>query len=80
MKALVYVLSQTMKRTVVNETGLEGPFDMTLQWTPEGYEAPADAPPPLVTALQEQMGLRLEARKGTTEVVVVDHVERPTEN
>jgi uncharacterized protein (TIGR03435 family) len=80
MKALLYVLSQALKHTVVNETGLEGPYDMSLEWTPEGYEAPADAPPPLTTALQEQMGLKLEARKGRTEVVVVDHVERPTEN
>jgi uncharacterized protein (TIGR03435 family) len=80
MKALLFVLSQAMKRTVVNETGLEGPFDMFLEWTPEASETAADAPPPLVTALEEQMGLKLVPRKGKTEVVVVAHVERPTEN
>jgi uncharacterized protein (TIGR03435 family) len=82
MEALVFVLSQALKHTVVNETGLEGPYDMSLDWAPDNFaaEPPADAPPPLATALQQRMGLKLEPRKGKTEVVVVDHVERPTEN
>ena len=79
---LVFVLSQAMRGTVVDETGLQGAYDMELRWTPDRGVAPAadDAPPPLMVALQEQMGLKLQARKGVTEVVVVDHVERPTEN
>ena len=82
MKMLVFVLSQALRHTVVDETGLKGPFDMTLTWTPDAgaAEASADAPPPLLVAVEEQMGLKLQARKGQTEVIVVDHVERPTEN
>jgi uncharacterized protein (TIGR03435 family) len=82
MQMLVYVLAQAVRHTVVDETGLNGPFDMMLRWTPDTgmAQAPPDAPPPLFVALQEQMGLKLQARKGTTEVIVVDHLERPTEN
>ena len=82
MEMLTFVLSQQVRRKVVDETGLKGPFDMTLRWTPENAaaQATADAPPPLETALQEQMGLKLQPRKGLTDVVVVDHIERPTEN
>jgi uncharacterized protein (TIGR03435 family) len=82
MQMLVFVLSQAMEHKVVNETGLTGLFDMELRWTPSAAAAQAadDAPPSLVTAVQEQMGLKLAERKGLTEVVVVDHVERPSEN
>jgi uncharacterized protein (TIGR03435 family) len=83
MQALVIVLAQKLGHKVVDETGLKGPFDLSLRWTPEGAVAsppPVDAPPSLLTALEEQMGLRLQTRKGPTEVVVVDHVERPSEN
>jgi uncharacterized protein (TIGR03435 family) len=82
MEALVFVLSQALSHTVTNETGLSGLFDMTLRWTPENVlaQAPPDAPPSLFTAVQEQMGLKLQARKGTTEVIVVDHLERPSAN
>jgi uncharacterized protein (TIGR03435 family) len=82
LQMLVFVLSQAVARTVTDETGLQGSYDMALRWTPESALAQAgpDAPPSLFTAVQEQMGLRLQARKGATEVIVVDHVERPTEN
>jgi uncharacterized protein (TIGR03435 family) len=73
---------------VVDQTGLNGAFSFTLKWTPErklmkpDAEAPApDAPPPILVALQEQLGLKLEKRKAPLEVVIVDHAERvPTEN
>lgn len=68
-------------RPVVNKTGLDGVFDFNLDWTPEGPEPKGDAPPSIFVALQEQLGLKLEAQKGPVEVLVVDHVERaPTEN
>jgi uncharacterized protein (TIGR03435 family) len=83
MQMLVFVLSQSLGATVVDKTGLKGPFDMTLRWTPDAGSAHApadDAPPSLFAAVQEQMGLKLQPRKGLTEVIVVDHLERPTEN
>jgi uncharacterized protein (TIGR03435 family) len=82
MKTLVFVLAQALRHTVVDETGLKGPFDMTLSWTPDAgiAQAPPDAPPPLLVAVEEQMGLKLQARKGQTGVIVVDHLEKPTEN
>ena len=83
MQALVFVLAQALGHKVVDETGLQALFDMSLRWTPEaaaGRPLPEDAPPSIFTALQEQMGLKLKARKGTTEVVVVDRLEKPSEN
>jgi uncharacterized protein (TIGR03435 family) len=74
---------------VVDQTGLDGWFSFTLNWTPERQliEKPdskplaADAPPPILIALQEQLGLKLEKRKVPLEVVIVDRAERvPTEN
>ncbi len=69
-------------RPVIDRTGLEGLYDLELKWTPEGHvgELPADAPPGLFTAIQEQMGLKLEAAKGPVKVLVIDHVERPSAN
>lgn len=82
MQMLIFVLSQSLGCTVVDVTGLKGLFDMTLRWTPDAgiAQASADAPPSLLQAVQEQMGLKLQARKGLTEIIVVDHLERPTEN
>jgi uncharacterized protein (TIGR03435 family) len=72
-------------RTVVNETGWAGQFDFELQFTPEflpvGVNEPAGpSAPSLFTAVREQLGLRLDARRGPVNVMVVDSVERPREN
>jgi uncharacterized protein (TIGR03435 family) len=67
-------------RPVVNETGLTGFYDVKLQWTPDAEPAETATGPTLVTAIQEQLGLKLEAKKGPVEIVVVDRAERPTEN
>jgi uncharacterized protein (TIGR03435 family) len=65
--------------SVVNGTGLTGKYDLTLTWTPD---APAGTPPapdavPLVHALRDQLGLRLQARDHMVDVVVVDSASRP---
>ena len=76
MQTLTYVLSQALGRTVIDETGLKGAFDMTLRWTPDpgiGLGS-TDAPPSLFTAVQEQMGLKLQAGKGMTEMIVIDNL------
>lgn len=87
MQGLTVNLSVFVGRTVVDRTGLTGTFDFDLTWTPDPMlRAPADGNRPatdgsglsLFTALQEQLGLRLESTKGPADVVVIDHVEKPT--
>jgi len=77
-----------LTRPVVDQTGLGGRFDFTLEFTPErkGPSPPQDVPPDdfqvttIQEALQEQLGLKLKAAKAPLETLVVDHVERPSEN
>ena len=68
-------------RPVVNKTGLSGNYDLELSWSPWVTEADtkAGAPPSIFTAIRE-LGLRLEPGKGAAEVLVIDHVEHPSEN
>jgi uncharacterized protein (TIGR03435 family) len=77
---------------VVDQTGFTGRFDFELRWTPDafqfgglGLKAPpptddAAAPPDLFTAIQEQLGLKLDSTKALAEVLVIDRVEKPSEN
>jgi len=68
-------------RPVVDRTGINGIYDFTLDWAPDTAPEANDFGPSLLTALQEQLGLRLEAQKGSVEVLVVDSMERkPTPN
>jgi uncharacterized protein (TIGR03435 family) len=81
-----------LDRPVINQTELAGRYDFTLKWTPDdsqfsgmGAKIPpptdsADAPPNLYTAIQEQIGLKLDATKGAAEVLVIDKVEKPSAN
>jgi len=67
-------------RVLVDRTGLSGAFDWDLQWTPDALTPDATISAtslPLVTALREQLGLRLEARREPAEVLVIDRVARP---
>jgi uncharacterized protein (TIGR03435 family) len=80
---LCKVLSDQLGRSVEDRTGLDGVFDFKLEWEPDGMHKDPNAPvrASLFTALQEQLGLKLEARKGPVEVLVIDRVEStPTEN
>jgi bla regulator protein BlaR1 len=84
------LLSQKLDRPVIDLTDRKGVYDLKLEWTPDlqtepGAEdrTPADSStkPSIFTAIQEQLGLRLEARKLPVDVLVVDHAEKvPTEN
>ncbi|MGA8111090.1 MAG: M56 family metallopeptidase [Acidobacteriaceae bacterium] len=80
-----------LDRPVVDRTGLEGRWDFTLQWMPDdtqfaGMKVPRQAAddantlPPLFTAIQEQLGLKLESQKADVPVLVIDHVEHPSPN
>lgn len=82
----------SFNRIVINDTHLEGQYDFDFRWTNEfgpqagpqgGGPPPAPAAgdaPTLVTALQEQLGLKLDARRATVDVLVIDSAEKPSEN
>jgi bla regulator protein blaR1 len=96
MPGLAGQLSNILGRKVVDKTGLTGAYDLSLEWAPdedqvanfqtigvpEGFGAPPTdwKGPTLFTALEEQLGLKLDSQKGPLEVLVVDHVERPSAN
>jgi uncharacterized protein (TIGR03435 family) len=89
LSMLVTALSRNLGRTIIDKTGLTGNYDFSLQWAPnEGSAAPgpdgaASAVDPgasIFTAVQEELGLKLESTKGPVDVIVIDHIERPTEN
>ncbi len=74
-------LSSLAGRPVVDETGLTGAFDLKMEWTPdEGAGPDAAAGPSIFTALQEQLGLKLESKKGPAQVLVIEKIEKPTAN
>jgi uncharacterized protein (TIGR03435 family) len=81
---LAAMLTSHTGRTVIDRTGLTGKYDITLKWTPDNAppvtDGSGDQPPNIFTALQEQLGLKLEPSKGPVDTLVIDHVELPTEN
>jgi uncharacterized protein (TIGR03435 family) len=90
------VLSRQIDHIVVDKTGLKGEYDFALKWTPDegqgqmfggpggppkdGAPQPDANGPTIFTALQEQLGLKLESQKGPVDTLVIDHVEKPSEN
>jgi uncharacterized protein (TIGR03435 family) len=66
-----------LDRPVLDRTGIAGEYDITLKWE---FEAGADNSSSVAIALQEQLGLKLEAQKGAVDVLVIDRVERPSAN
>jgi uncharacterized protein (TIGR03435 family) len=83
MEQLALQLARNVGRPVVNRTGLKGTFDWDLRWAPDDTldRDPAGTfGPSIFTALQEQLGLKLDATTAPIEVLVVDRVEQPTEN
>jgi uncharacterized protein (TIGR03435 family) len=80
-------LSQMLDRPVIDQTRVPGVFAFTLDWSPDtpmtnpGDDSPGSTGPTIFTAIQQQLGLRLEARRGPVEVLVIDRGERvPIEN
>jgi uncharacterized protein (TIGR03435 family) len=68
-------------RPVIDRTGLDGLFDFTLEWTPDTAQTDATATgPSIYTAIEEQLGLKLQPEKAPIEFLVVDHAEKPTGN
>jgi uncharacterized protein (TIGR03435 family) len=90
---LVQLLAQFSGRPVIDKTGLMGAYDFDLKWAPDpgGNAGPFGPPPPgapalavdpdapnLYTAVQEQLGLKLENMRGPVDVIVIDRIERPS--
>lgn len=69
-------------RIVIDATGLKGSYDFTLRWTPTSFDALSSdaAGVPLSTALREQLGLKLTARKASVRVLIIDHLKHPSPN
>ena len=93
---LINLLSRQLGREIVDRTGLKGTYDISLRWTsdtglgggplPSGTQGPDTGPPPdssgtsIFTAIQEQLGLKLESTKGPVDTIVIDHIEEPSAN
>ena len=95
MAEFAQVMQGALDRPVVDQTGLKDRYDFQFRWTPDesqyGGRIPppnsgdngatnADAPPPLFTAIQEQIGLKLDAEKAPAKVMVIESVQKPSEN
>jgi uncharacterized protein (TIGR03435 family) len=78
MDVFAGILARPVGRPVVNETGLDGTYEIALNYAPEGVSD--SLLPSIFTALQEQLGLRLESRTVSVESIVIDRVEHPTED
>jgi len=84
-------LSKKLGRVVIDKTGIPGRYDILLIWTPDdgaappstgstGISASTDSGPSIFTAIQEQLGLKLEPQKGPVQVLVIDRIEMPSAN
>lgn len=89
MSYFSWFLSQVLNKPVVDQTELTKFYDFKLDWTPElpagfvprdGAGPPPTNGPDIFTAVREQLGLKLDSHKGPVEVMVIDHVEKPSEN
>ncbi len=70
-------------RPVIDKTGLKGHFNWNLEWTPDpppGIPAPDLSGPSLFTALQEQLGLKLEPQKAIMPILIIERAEKPSAN
>lgn len=92
MGQLAGTLARSMDRPAIDATGLKGLYNFRLAWADDnrpnpnppssgasGASDPADAPS-IFTALQERLGLKLESRKAPVDVLVIDHIEKPSAN
>jgi uncharacterized protein (TIGR03435 family) len=87
---LALLLTLSAGRMVVDKTGLTGQYDFELKWTPDSWGPVAEefswllpesvSGPSIFTAVQEQLGLKLVPSKGPVDVLVIDHIEQPSEN
>ncbi|HEX4038612.1 MAG TPA: TIGR03435 family protein [Acidobacteriaceae bacterium] len=80
MSTLADCLSAALGRIVVDRTGLPAQYDVSLTWAPDDQQGPSDSGPSLFTAIQEQLGLRLESTRAPVPVLLIDHIGKPSPN
>ena len=81
LSALASTLGSPAGRVVVDKTGLKGNYDVTLRYVDRpAPDAPPGTPPEIFTAVQEQLGLKLETDRAPLKILVIDRIERPAEN
>jgi uncharacterized protein (TIGR03435 family) len=81
LPALLYILAQEVDRPILDQTGLsENYYDFDLEWTPDLSRDSLGNGPSLFTAIEEQLGLKLESQKAPQEVFVITRAEKPSEN
>lgn len=76
MPRLASLLSRFERKLIIDKTGLDGFFKMDFTWTPESATPESEAGPTLYTALQEQLGLKLESRRGPIDILVIDSADQ----
>ena len=75
---LAIMLSSALSQTVIDKTGLKGIYDFTLNWTPDSMLHTESSFPDIFGAIQEQLGLQLRRERAPVQVVVIDHIEKPS--
>jgi bla regulator protein BlaR1 len=80
MPWLADALRARVSAPVLDQTGLKGVYDFTLEWQDERDRDAKAGPSSIFTAVQEELGLKLESQKGSVQVLVIDHAEKPSEN
>jgi uncharacterized protein (TIGR03435 family) len=81
MADFAFCMQFFLDRPIVDQSGIAGKYDFTLKWSfDDSATGDANAAPGLFTAVQQQLGLKLEAVKAPADVIVIDHVERPSAN
>jgi uncharacterized protein (TIGR03435 family) len=93
MEEFAQSMQGILDRPVIDQTELKDRYDLKLSWTPDESQyggrlpppnadsgANGDPPPPLFTAIQEQLGLKLEATKAPVKVMVIENIDKPSAN
>jgi len=80
MELLALNLSGQVGRLIVDKTGLTGKYDVDLKWTMDDDPGAGNSGPSLFTALQEELGLKLDSIKAPVKIIVIEHIEKPSEN
>jgi uncharacterized protein (TIGR03435 family) len=80
LAGLASALGNQLDRTVIDRTNIAGVYDVVLSWSPQPTVTSEQPGPTVFTALQEQLGLKLESAKGPVEVIVIDSVQKPSDN
>jgi len=81
MSGVTHLLASALQRPVIDQTGIKGTFDVQMQWS-DDLTLPdnPNGPPSLTTALRETLGLEVKSGRGPVEVLVIDHIEKPSAN